>query len=73
MNKHVMFAPSGERQPQPASGPHLRYSSLVSDASALLFRYVKGYLAFKSRVLVLAKADAFPLLSAAQQADPFQS
>ncbi len=38
----------------------------------LIFRkYVKGYLAFKSRVLVLAKTDAFPQLSAVQLSDPF--
>lgn len=38
----------------------------------LIFRkYVKGYLAFKSRVLVLAKTDAFPPLSAVQLSDPF--
>ncbi|KAG2499740.1 hypothetical protein HYH03_002673 [Edaphochlamys debaryana] len=38
----------------------------------LIFRkYVKGYLAYKSRVLVLAKAEAFPALSAVQLSDPF--
>ncbi|KXZ43575.1 hypothetical protein GPECTOR_86g368 [Gonium pectorale] len=37
----------------------------------LIFRkYIKGYLAYKSRVVVLAKADAFPQLSAAQLQDP---
>lgn len=38
----------------------------------LIFRkYVKGYLAYKSRVVVLAKTDAFPQLSAVQLSDPF--
>ncbi|GIL81754.1 hypothetical protein Vretimale_1374 [Volvox reticuliferus] len=37
----------------------------------LIFRkYIKGYLAYKSRVVVLAKTDAFPVLSAVQLADP---
>ncbi|EFJ42771.1 hypothetical protein VOLCADRAFT_97169 [Volvox carteri f. nagariensis] len=37
----------------------------------LIFRkYIKGYLAYKSRVVVLAKTDAFPVLSAVQLSDP---
>ncbi|GFR49845.1 hypothetical protein Agub_g11742 [Astrephomene gubernaculifera] len=39
-------------------------------ANLIFRRYVKGYLAYKSRVLVLAKSDAFPQLSAVQLADP---
>lgn len=40
----------------------------------LIFRkYVKGYLAYKAKVIVLAKADAFPQLSAVQLSDPFAS
>lgn len=39
----------------------------------LIFRkYVKGYLAYRQRVVVLAKGpDAFPPLGAVQLADPF--
>ncbi len=37
----------------------------------LIFRkYIKGYLAYKARVVVLARSDAFPALSAVQLSDP---
>lgn len=34
-------------------------------------KYIKGYIAYKSRVVVLAKTDAFPDLSTVQLGDPF--
>ncbi|KAG1670374.1 hypothetical protein FOA52_000134 [Chlamydomonas sp. UWO 241] len=40
-------------------------------ANLIYRKYIKGYIAFKPRVLVLAKTDAFPDLSGVQLGDPF--
>ncbi len=40
-------------------------------ANLIYRKYIKGYIAFKPRVLVLAKTDAFPTLSMVQLGDPF--
>jgi hypothetical protein len=40
-------------------------------ANLIYRKYIKGYIAFKPRVLVLAKTDAFPDLSQVQLSDPF--
>uniref|UniRef100_A0A7R9VIM2 PCI domain-containing protein n=1 Tax=Chlamydomonas euryale TaxID=1486919 RepID=A0A7R9VIM2_9CHLO len=40
-------------------------------ANLIYRKYIKGYLAFKARVLVLAKTDAFPNLCAVMLGDPF--
>ena len=39
-------------------------------ANLIFRRYVKGYLAHRSGVLVLSKADPFPPLSGVALADP---
>lgn len=40
-------------------------------ANLIYRRYIKGYIAFKPKVLVLAKSDAFPELSTVNLGDPF--
>lgn len=40
-------------------------------ANLIYRKYIKGYIAFKPRILVLAKTDAFPDLSGVQLGDPF--
>lgn len=39
-------------------------------ANLIYRKYVKGYIAFRSRVLVLSKADPFPDLSTVALGDP---
>jgi len=40
-------------------------------ANLIYRKYIKGYIALKQKVLVLAKTDAFPPLSTVQLGDPF--
>ena len=40
-------------------------------ANLIYRKYIKGYIAYKPRVLVLAKTGAFPDLSEVQLGDPF--
>lgn len=42
-------------------------------ANLIYRKYIKGYIAFKQRVVVLAKTDAFPSLATVQLGDPFNS
>lgn len=52
--------------------PFLHAAELQCILANLIYRkYIKGYLAYKPRVLVLAKADAFPDLASVQLGDPF--
>uniref|UniRef100_A0A7S0WIJ5 PCI domain-containing protein n=1 Tax=Chlamydomonas leiostraca TaxID=1034604 RepID=A0A7S0WIJ5_9CHLO len=42
-------------------------------ANLIYRKYIRGYVAYKARVVVLAKTDAFPPLSAVALADPFSA
>lgn len=40
-------------------------------ANLIYRKYLKGYLAYKAQVVVLAKTDPFPDLATVQLSDPF--
>jgi hypothetical protein len=40
-------------------------------ANLIYRKYIKGYIAYKQRVVVLSKTDAFPPMDTVQLADPF--
>jgi len=42
-------------------------------ANLIYRKFIKGYVAYRSRVVVLAKTDAFPDMTSVHLADPFSS
>ncbi len=40
-------------------------------ANLIYRKFIKGYIAYKQRVVVLAKVDPFPPMAAVQLGDPF--
>ncbi len=42
-------------------------------ANLIYRKFIKGYIAYKQRVVVLAKTDPFPPMALVQMGDPFSS